>query len=206
MGSQTHNVITLWLCLKTISYCLSHSYTLIVCIYHRQILNTDHEFVFFTRYLNASLHLPIWLVCVIVQTGSKCSLWGTKCAGYLEAGKLPDRFWFACQTDIRARPTLTHAAPVKTAASARDVPGRCIQPGENPLCWFRRLRYFIPRRWMLMCNKINTAALPSGERAFWFSAHTADERGEAPPSSQLIGLWSTQKFLVSTLIGGLCCR
>lgn len=37
-------------------------------------------------------------VCVMVQTGSKCSLWRTKCAGYLEAGtgsvlvRLSDRY------------------------------------------------------------------------------------------------------------------
>lgn len=70
-----------------------------MCIYHLQILNTEHEeFIFFTRYLNVSLYLPIWPVCVIVQTGSKCSLWRTKCAGSLEAGtgsvlvRLSDRY------------------------------------------------------------------------------------------------------------------
>lgn len=48
--------------------------------------------------LHLSPYLPIWLVRVIVQAVSKCSLWRTNCDGYLEAGtgsvlvRLSDRY------------------------------------------------------------------------------------------------------------------
>lgn len=70
-----------------------------MCIYHLHVIKYYLLIMRIAANRHVSLYLPIWLVCVMVQTASKCALWRTECAGcYLEAGsgsvlaRLSDRY------------------------------------------------------------------------------------------------------------------